>query len=461
MKTSRSIRIGLLALILLAGGVYAGKAMAYQHSKTFFKNTVIAGVNVGGQTAQAATQSVNRAIANRQYTIQENGQSLARFSARKAGLKLDVTTTNQLLANQNAWAWPAHLTAKAAGNDNQLTLDNHVTNRITRQIVQTTNQSPNRTAAVNATLVYHKGHYQIRPAKNGTRLDETAVQNSIQRAVANGQTTINVDHDYVRPAVTSNSKTLKQLKQKAEKITNATYTYKIEQHRVTIPQQTVASWLTTSGKKLTVNQAAVQTYLTSLNNKYATNTKTRTFKSTTHGTVTVKAGLYGWHIPIISEAQALTPILLKGQSTVRKPLITGSGYHADGTDIGNSYVEVSLASQHMWVYKDGKQVVSTDVVTGLPKNDHSTPTGVWVVWSKQSPSILKGKNDNGSNYSSKVQYWMPVDDTGVGIHDSSWQPKYGGDWYLTHGSHGCVNTPPSVMGKVYQNVAVGTPVIIF
>lgn len=28
-------------------------------------------------------------------------------------------------------------------------------------------------------------------------------------------------------------------------------------------------------------------------------------------------------------------------------------------------------------------------------------------------------------------YWMPVDWTGVGIHDSDWQPAYGGDLWKT------------------------------
>ena len=55
---------------------------------------------------------------------------------------------------------------------------------------------------------------------------------------------------------------------------------------------------------------------------------------------------------------------------------------------------------------------------------------------------------------------MPIDNTGVGLHDSPWQPKYGGDWYLAHGSHGCVNTPPKTMAKLFDLVAIGTPVIV-
>ena len=48
----------------------------------------------------------------------------------------------------------------------------------------------------------------------------------------------------------------------------------------------------------------------------------------------------------------------------------------------------------------------------------------------------------------------------VGIHDSDWQPEYGGDLWKTRGSHGCVNTPPGVMKELFGMVEVGTPVIV-
>jgi lipoprotein-anchoring transpeptidase ErfK/SrfK len=55
---------------------------------------------------------------------------------------------------------------------------------------------------------------------------------------------------------------------------------------------------------------------------------------------------------------------------------------------------------------------------------------------------------------------MPIDWTGVGSHDSNWQPAYGGELWKTVGSHGCVNTPPGVMAELFDMVEVGTPVIV-
>nr|WP_251920243.1 L,D-transpeptidase [Latilactobacillus sakei] len=97
---------------------------------------------------------------------------------------------------------------------------------------------------------------------------------------------------------------------------------------------------------------------------------------------------------------------------------------------------------------------------------HSTttsnnPSGVWSIWKKERNATLKGTNFDGvSEYASPVNYWMPIDETGVGIHDSPWQPKYGGTWYKEHGSHGCINTPPTIMAQLYNTVSEGIPVVV-
>lgn len=48
-----------------------------------------------------------------------------------------------------------------------------------------------------------------------------------------------------------------------------------------------------------------------------------------------------------------------------------------------------------------------------------------------------------------------------GIHDANWRSTFGGQIYLTNGSHGCVNVPPANMPALYQAVKVGTPVVIY
>ncbi len=65
----------------------------------------------------------------------------------------------------------------------------------------------------------------------------------------------------------------------------------------------------------------------------------------------------------------------------------------------------------------------------------------------------------GDNYRTPVNYWMPFYGN-YGIHDAYWRAEFGGEVYLTNGSHGCVNTPPAAMAQVYANMESGTPVVL-
>ncbi|MCW3778983.1 L,D-transpeptidase family protein [Levilactobacillus namurensis] len=460
MQKRKALVIGVVTACVAVGALYVSQAMHYSRAKVFFNDTQIAGVNVGGNTAQEAATKLKSAM--HQLTLKDGKQTVSTFKPQEANLKItSVTALQQLINQQNAWSWPAHLTSATADT---LKLDTSSKNQKSVQQLATqitTKANRTRTAPTDATFTYQDGQYRATKEKTGNQLDATKVAASITRALDKGQSTVNVAGDYVQPQVTVKSTAFKTALAKAQQITKQKYVYKLGKHTLTIPAETLASWITLKDGQVATNQSKVKSYLTKLSHQYGTVYKTRSFKSTKRDTVKVPAGLYGWSINVKSEAPKLDQLVAKGQGMTRTPVIQGSGYHKDGTDIGNSYVEVDKTNQHMWVYKNGKLVVSTDVVTGLPTTAHHTPSGVWVIWSKQRNTTLRGKNDNGSSYASKVKYWMPVDDTGVGIHDSPWQPQYGGTWYVKHGSHGCVNTPPSKIASVYANVKVGTPVLVF
>ncbi|WP_341780117.1 L,D-transpeptidase family protein [Levilactobacillus sp. HBUAS70063] len=462
MKKKNGFIIGIVTAIVAVGAIYVGQAYHYSSAKVFFKDTEIAGVNVGGNTADQAATKLKSALKNQQLTLKDGSKTVATFKTQKVNLKVtSKQALNQLIAKQNVWSWPAHVTTATADSIelNASDANQHSIKSLATSLATKANKT--RTAAKDAKFTYQDGQYVVTKEQAGDQLDAAKLATSITTAIEHGKTTVNVSKDYIKPAVTVNSTSFKTAKAKATAITKESYVYKLSGHKITIPAETLASWLTMKNGKLATDTTAITQYLTKLSSKYGTINKTRTFKSTKRGTVKVKAGLYGWSIKVKSETPTLSKLVLAGKGMNRTPAIQGSGYHSNGTDIGNSYVEVDKVNQHMWVYKNGKLVVSTDVVTGLPTTAHHTPTGVWVIWSKQRNTTLRGQNDNGSSYASKVKYWMPIDDTGVGIHDSPWQPQYGGTWYKKHGSHGCVNTPPSEVKLVYKNVSVGTPVIVF
>ena len=124
------------------------------------------------------------------------------------------------------------------------------------------------------------------------------------------------------------------------------------------------------------------------------------------------------------------------------------------TDIGNTYIEIDISEQHLWYIIDNDVFVSTPVVTGN-NNSSDTPTGTYYINNKaRSVSLV------GADYVSYVDYWMAFIGSSYGIHDASWRSSFGGDIYKGNGSHGCVNTPYDAVKKIYNNVSVGTPVVI-
>ena len=140
-----------------------------------------------------------------------------------------------------------------------------------------------------------------------------------------------------------------------------------------------------------------------------------------------------------------------GTWAVEGRTITSGAY---GKSVGSSYVEVSITEQRMWLYKNGKLIVDTPVVTGT-RNYMDTPKGYFSIFSRARNTVL-----TGPGYASPVDYWMAFSG-GCGIHDASWRSSFGGNIYTYNGSHGCINTPYKAVRTIYNNTTFGTPVIVY
>ena len=122
--------------------------------------------------------------------------------------------------------------------------------------------------------------------------------------------------------------------------------------------------------------------------------------------------------------------------------------------IGKTRIEVCIADQRVWVYRKGRLINSSSVVTG--KDGHNTPKGIYFM-SERVP----GKYLVGDDYKTWVNRWMRLTDMGVGLHDANWRSAFGGTIYHSSGSHGCVNLPPSFAYWLYPKTYYGEPVIVY
>lgn len=167
----------------------------------------------------------------------------------------------------------------------------------------------------------------------------------------------------------------------------------------------------------------------------------------------IEDGTYGNQIKIKTELQEFKRFIESDkQEYQRMPEYSKEALYKGKDDIGPTYIEIDIGNQKMFYFENEELVYETDVVTG---KHNATPECVCYVYNKQKNRVLRGPG-----YASPVKFWMPVI-RGVGIHDASWRDEYGGDIYISNGSHGCINTPYDIVSQMYERVEIGTPVIMY
>lgn len=267
-----------------------------------------------------------------------------------------------------------------------------------------------------------------------------------------------------------------EAKKSLQKIQNAVVTYKINGQEFKLKADDLIHEVTYKGgkykftdvKKLHAKMEAIDQEVKTLKKSYKFTVPTG--NKVNGKTITVKNESYGWGIYVKKAVAAVENAFINGQDVVDgSKYIYGEGYstyaHGYGKSnhgIGKNYVVVSIKNQELWVVRKGKVAVHlTDVVTGTENKSNATPKGVWYIMYKESPSVLRGYNDDGSKYASKVQYWMPFTLSGCGLHDASWRSDWSKSAYLTGGSHGCVNIRPVEIRSVWNNVLTNDAVIVY
>ena len=153
-----------------------------------------------------------------------------------------------------------------------------------------------------------------------------------------------------------------------------------------------------------------------------------------------------------SEAATLTPTV---------PPVVATPTPAPIPAAQGKLIVVTLATQSLTAYENGKVVATTVVATGRPALP--TLTGTFHIKAKYTPYQFISPWPKSSPYwyaSAWVKYAMLYEDGGYFIHDAPWRTVYGPGANLTNGTHGCVNVPLSTMSFLYKWASVGTTVIV-
>lgn len=216
----------------------------------------------------------------------------------------------------------------------------------------------------------------------------------------------------------------------------------------------ILNMIETNGSSLRFNKDKVRNFVSGINLSGVAPTGDA-YVYRKNGNIIIDRNGSGAKIDLNGETEKLLNMLESGKSYANiVPKYTKAEIPKGASSLGKTYVQISLKKQNMKVWKNGKAVINTPIVSGNPNRRMATPPGIFKIKKKMKNAVLRGPG-----YASPVKYWIPFNGS-IGIHDAYWQPVYGGSRYLSHGSHGCINTPLEAVGKLYNHVNVGTPVIV-
>lgn len=450
--------VGVLAIAYIGFGAYFGSH--------FMFNTKINGTDYSMASAGSVEADMKEKVNDYVLTLKESDGTTEEIKGSDIGVAYESSDeVTELMKKQNNWMWITSLWKK---NEIETNIGVTYDENALAEKLQSLNcmSEDGKVASENAKPVFKDGKFEVQPEVVGTKLNAEKFSEQVAKAIDGFQTELDLKETecYDDPKYTSDSKEVKEAVDTMNNYLKATVTYDFNPHTEVVDAAKISEWLSVDDNmKVTFNEAAVGDYVMALADKYNTIGSTRTFTSGSGASVSVSGGSFGWQIDQESETAKLIENIKNGETVTREPEYYSRGKtHEDGNDIGTTFAEVDLTNQVMYYVKDGQVAMKANVVTGNPNTNHGTPAGVHFILYKESPSVLRGDRQTSGEYEweTEVQYWMPFTSDGCGFHDATWQPTFGGDRYLTNGSHGCVNMSLDEASQLYNMIQTGDPVVV-
>lgn len=459
---------GIVVLVLLI--VYLA-GMLYYNDK-FLNGTMVNGSDVGGMTLQKANDQLSKKVNGQSLKLIFNdGQSEVLQSAQLGVSYNKDNSLNQLMKNQNKWAW---FIGFFKNEKNTLTdliqiSDENLTNGIASMEHA---KEENQIAPTDAYIQYKDGSFSIIEETLGSKFNIEELVKNIKVALSEGKQQLDVTkaNGYVKPQVYKDDQDLNNQLKAANEYCLSAITYTTPKGKeIVLDGSTLITWLSKQDdgsytKDESVFKEKLTAFVKELASQYNSIGATRTFTGKDGQSHTVSGGTYGFRVSTDSEVSALLKMINENKSeNNRIPEHTGQLPSGENGGLGTTYLEINITKQHLWFVKDGSVVLESDFVSGKESDPtRLTPSGTYYIYNKERNRVLRGtKQPNGKyEYESPVSYWMPFN-KGIGLHDASWRSTFGRDIYINSGSHGCINLPTGFAGSLYSQIYVNLPVVVY
>ena len=456
---------GIVVLVLLI--VYLA-GMLYYNDK-FLNGTMVNGSDVGGMTLQKANDQLSKKVNGQSLKLIFNdGQSEVLQSAQLGVSYNKDNSLNQLMKNQNKWAW---FIGFFKNEKNTLTdliqiSDENLTNGIASMEHA---KEENQIAPTDAYIQYKDGSFSIIEETLGSKFNIEELVKNIKVALSEGKQQLDVTkaNGYVKPQVYKDDQDLNNQLKAANEYCLSAITYTTPKGKeIALDGSTLITWLSKQDdgsytKDESVFKEKLTAFVKELASQYNSIGATRTFTGKDGQSHTVSGGTYGFRVSTDSEVSALLKMINENKSeNNRIPEHTGQLPSGENGGLGTTYLEINITKQHLWFVKDGSVVLESDFVSGKESDPtRLTPSGTYYIYNKERNRVLRGTKGK-YEYESPVSYWMPFN-KGIGLHDASWRSTFGRDIYINSGSHGCINLPTGFAGSLYSQIYVNLPVVVY
>ncbi len=449
----RKMILIFISLVVVGYGV-----LTYVFHERYPLLTEVNGVDVSFKTPEEVHGYIKEHINNQPITLIEKDNAVETVDPKV--LKINFSNSDKLhreFEAINPFLWPKFLLPQyRLSFESDFQYDKKAMDTLVNDLKAVS--GPNVVKMKNAKPVYEKGQFVIQKEIVGNQINREALKEAILHTILKNENQLHLEEKkcYLMPEYTADHQSVIAAKDKLNRSLETKLTYTVGGDRTALKPETIAEWLEVDKKmNVKLKEDALQNYVDELAYTYNTYGLTRPFTTSGGAEIYVYGGGYGWIIDREEEVKKLKENVTKGEKVEREPVFAQRAAAYGSRDYGDTYVEISIGAQHMWMYSDGTLVASTPIVTGNISQGYTTPAGTYALAYKAYDVVLRGEG-----YASPVTFWMPFNGD-IGIHDANWRKEFGGDIYLQNGSHGCINTPYSATATIFNYIEAGDPVIVY
>lgn len=461
------ILLAIILALVVAGLLWYGHRVDY-YQDHYLQNTYINEMDCSEMTSKEVAQLLDQQARDYSLVItgrNEQGEKITLGTVTGQEINMALTdalgATEDILLHQDEWWWIKSLQGDSYSYSIQQGVifdDELLREKLTGMKALKEDNMIAPTDAYIGDFSEEKGAYELVAHTAGTTLDVESVIAYAKAAIYGNETSVDLEDlgCYIQPEITTEDKTLLKNLEEINRWLKTDITYDWNGFEVKVDTNVIKKWVSLEDGEPVMDQEAIAAFVEENAQQYDTYGKSRTVTTTLGAKKTLPSGAFGWKTDRWAETAELIDLIEKGAVTEREPVYSSKAPVKGMNDIGRSYVEADLTNQHLYLYYKGNLVLETDFVSGdMRVSGNITPQGVFGLTYKTQNAVLRG-----ADYETPVSYWMPFHGN-FGMHDATWRSEFGGDIYLTNGSHGCLNLPLDKAAELYSYLYTGYPVICY